>query len=108
MDTVDEHYVSSDRVTKEVDISRTIQFLTMDVITHLLFGEPFGYVRTQSDIHDFLNIVQERLPVVETFSVLTELLSLLWLMSYIPWLKLLIPNHKDESGIGRVMRVGPS
>ena len=88
-------------------MSKLIQYLTMDVITHLLFGKPFGYVRTQSDVHGFLKIVRERLPIVEAFSVLTELSTLLRLMSYVPGLERLIPNPRDKSGIGRVMRVSP-
>ena len=105
MKTVDEYWTSSSNSTKMFDISRMIQYLTMDVITHLLFGEPFGYVRTQSDVHGFLKILQERLPVVEPFTVLTELCSLLLFISYIPWVKRVLPSPRDKHGIGRVMKV---
>ena len=104
---MDEQWTSSKGTTKTLDISKMIQYLTMDIITHLLFGAPFGFLRTQSDLHDFLKIVRERLPIVEAFSVLTELCTLLKVISYVPGIKLLIPNPRDRSGIGRVMKVNP-
>ena len=105
MKKVDEDWTSSSNNTKRFDISRMTLYLTMDVITHLLFGDPFGFVRTQSDMHGFFKILQERLPVVEQLSVLTELCSLLLFISYIPWVKNILPSPRDKQGIGRVMKV---
>ncbi len=105
MKVVDQNWTSNSNSTKPFDISRMIQYLTMDVITHLLFGDPFGYVRTQSDVHGFLQIVQERLPVVEQLSLFTELCSLLLFVSYMPWIRNVLPSRRDERGIGKVMKV---
>lgn len=105
MTTVDSEWTSASTTTKVFDISRMIQYLTMDVITHLLFGEPFGYVRTQSDVHRMLQVVQERLPVVEIMSLFPEICSLILFMSYIPWVKNILPNCRDKHGIGQVMKV---
>ena len=77
----------------------------MDVITHLLFDEPFGYVRTQSDIHHMLQEVQKRLPVVEMISLFPEVCSLILFISYVPWVRNILPNRHDDYGIGRVMQV---
>lgn len=92
-------------LTKTADLSKWIQYLTMDVITFLLFGEAFGYARTQTDVYGFLQIVQERLPIVEQFSLLTELCTVILGVSYVPWLKNILPSQRDEWGIGKVMNV---
>ena len=77
----------------------------MDVITHLLFGNPFGYVRIQSDIHSLLQLAQERLAVVGVMALFPEIHPLLLFISYIPWVKRILPNRQDKHGIGRAMEV---
>lgn len=106
MSIIDREWTSTSSTTKALDISRMIQYLTMDVITHLLFGEPFGYVRTQSDVHGLLRAAQERLAVVKLMPLFSELCSLLLFISYIPWVRNVLPNRRDKDGLGHVMKVG--
>ena len=105
MRIVDKEWTSTSGNTKVFDISRMIQYLAMDVITHLLFGEPFGYVRTQNDIHGMLQVVRKRIPFVEVISLYTEFCTLILFISYIPWVKNVLPNRRNNHGIGRVMEV---
>ena len=105
MRIIDKEWTSASSTTKVLDISRMIQYLTMDIITHLLFGEPFGYVGTQSDIHGLLQVLEERLPVVVIISLFTELCSLILFISYIPWVRNILPNRRDKHGVGQVMNV---
>ena len=103
---IDQSWVSLPGETKKFDIGRSIQFLTTDVISHLCFGKPLGFVENQRDMHDFLKTLESRLPVVEQFSVLTEFNSLLLTLSNIDWVKkLLIPSAADHSGVGRILGV---
>ena len=77
------------------------------MISHLCFGKPLGFVENQQDMHDFLQTLESRLPIVEQFSVITEFSTLLVKLSNIKWLKKnLIPNAKDRSGVGKVLAVG--
>ncbi|KAI9796326.1 MAG: hypothetical protein M1835_004317 [Candelina submexicana] len=103
---IDRDWASRPGETKRFDIGRSIQYLTMDVISHLSFGEPLGFVKNQKDMHDFLKILESRLPVVEQFSVLTEFTSVLTRVSQIAFLKKwIIPSAKDKTGLGRILGI---
>lgn len=106
VDLIDQKWTSLPGETKKFEIARNIQFLTTDIISHLCFGEPLGFVKNQKDMHDFLKTLESRLPVVEQFSVLTELTTLLVKLSNFVWLKrALIPSATDKSGVGRIIGV---
>ena len=82
---IDRNWASLPGESKRFDIGRSIQFLTM---------------------YDFLKTLESRLPIVEQFSVLTELNTLLLKISNIRWLKKnLIPSATDHSGVGRILGV---
>ncbi|KAL8781671.1 MAG: hypothetical protein Q9213_005888 [Squamulea squamosa] len=103
---IDRKWISSPGETKRFDIGRSIQFLTTDIISHLSFGEPLGFVKNERDMYDFLQTLESRLPIVEQFSVLTELNTILVTLSNIGWLKKrLIPSPADRSGVGRILGV---
>ncbi|MCJ1404234.1 hypothetical protein MMC11_007459 [Xylographa trunciseda] len=106
IDIIDRNWVSGPGETKRFDIARSVQFLTTDIISHLCFGKPLGFVKNEKDMHGFLQTLESRLPIIEHFSVLTELSSLLLKVSNIPFLKrMLIPCATDQSGVGRIIGV---
>ena len=105
MSIVEKEWTSISSTTKVFDISKMIQYLTMDVITHLMFDEPFGYVRTQRDIYHILWELQKRLPLVEMIALFPEIYSRILFISYIPWVRKILPNRHDKHGVGRVMQV---
>ncbi|KAL8921608.1 MAG: hypothetical protein Q9172_003933 [Xanthocarpia lactea] len=47
---IERKWISSPGETKRLDIGRSIQFLTTDVISHLSFGEPLGFVKNERDM----------------------------------------------------------
>ena len=103
---VEKHGVSSPgHPSKEFEIGMSIQYLVTDMICRLCFGFPFGFVAKHADCHDFLKTLQERLPIVEKFSIYTEVSSLLSFISYIPYVKRILPSAKDANGIGRIIGV---
>lgn len=106
MNRIDENWVSKPGQTKPFDIAKRIQFLAVDIITHLCFGKPLGFAETDSDVYSFLKTIETQLPIVQHFSVFLELNDiLLWFMD-IPWLKKLIaPSANDKAGIGMIMGV---
>ena len=47
---IDQNWASLPGETKSFDIGRSIQFLTTDIISHLCFGKPLGFVKNQKDM----------------------------------------------------------
>jgi hypothetical protein len=87
-------------------MARSVQYLTTDIISHLCFGEPFGFTKFHTDVHGFIATLESRLPIVENFSVITELNTVLSLLSYIPAIKrLMLPQTTDSDGLGRILGV---
>lgn len=91
------------------DIGKSIQYLTVDVISHLCLGEEFGCVENDSDRYNFLGAVETGTIASLYLSVLGELRGLLSFLTTIPFMhRLLVPSVKDKDGIGRVMGVSTS
>jgi hypothetical protein len=91
---------------KPIDLARPIQYLTVDIITHLCFGKPLGFVKESRDLFQFLETIETQLPLVQHFSVILELNNLLRKLVQIPFLgPLITPSAKDNSGIGVIMGV---
>ncbi|KAL8848824.1 MAG: hypothetical protein Q9221_006163 [Calogaya cf. arnoldii] len=90
---------------KDFEIGRSIQYLVTDMICLLLFGRTFGFVAKHADCFDFLKTLEERLPIVEKFSIFTEINQLLALVSHIPWLKRILPSARDSNGIGKIIGI---
>ncbi|WZH43100.1 cytochrome P450 [Fusarium acuminatum] len=86
---------------KPVDLGRRAQFFTLDVISDLAFGEPFGFLETDSDVYKYIQITEETLPSVMVTTVVP------WLVKVLssPLFKKLLPSEKDRLGFGRLMGI---
>lgn len=103
---IDENWVSEPGHTKTFDIARRIQFLAVDIITHLCFGKPLGFVETDSDVFNFLATIETQLPIVQHFSVILEINTLILRIMDFSWLKkMMAPSARDKTGIGVIMGV---
>ena len=103
---LEQRWISSAETSRVFDIGRSVQYLTTDIITHLCFGAPMGFVRKHEDLHGFLQTLESRLPIAERFSVFRELFALLATVTRIPVLKqILIPNRKNAFGVGKILGV---
>ena len=92
-------YLSTKEQARPMDLARKIQFFTLDVISSIGFGQPFGDLNSDSDIDSYIHSGEQALGFV-TFSTATGLTSVLhW-----PWLaRLLGPSEKDKRGLGKMM-----
>jgi hypothetical protein len=63
------------------------------------FGKPFGYIATDSDMHEYIKMTEDSMPVIMVVSVLPWLTKVL--MS--PVFKFLLPSEKDKLGFGKFM-----
>ncbi len=82
-----------------MDLARVSQFFTLDVITEVAFGRSFGYLATDSDVHQYIKMTEESMPVIMVASVYPWIIKVL--MS--PIFKSLLPSDKDTLGFGKIM-----
>lgn len=76
-----------------MDFARKVSFLTLDVISHIGLGEPFGDLRTDADVDGFLEAGNFGLWMN------TQMLSL-----HIPWVfRALGPTEKDRTGLRKMV-----
>ncbi|KAK1654392.1 cytochrome P450 [Colletotrichum phormii] len=83
------------------DFGRKAQFFTLDVISDLAFGEPFGFVGSDSDMYEYIKTTEDNLPV---FMAMTVLPWVIRLFRY-PFLRSMLPTEKDPLGFGKVMGI---
>ena len=82
-----------------MDLARKMSFLTLDVISRIGFGEPFGDLRADDDVDGFLAAGDLGLWLNNHFMAwgLTEIV-------HIPWLfRTLGPSEKDKEGMGKMV-----
>lgn len=73
----------------------------MDVISDIAFGQPFGFVETDSDVYEYIRTTEETIPMAMVTTVIP------WLVTVLssPTFKWLMPSEKDKLGFGKVMSV---
>ena len=82
-----------------MDFARKIQFLTLDVISDIGFGEAFGLLRADADENDFIKAGETGLAV----ATVTMALGLTRFLQIPLIANLLGPSEKDQAGWGRLM-----
>lgn len=84
-----------------MDLARTVQYFTLDTITDIAFGQAFGDLVLDEDVHKYIKSTEEILPAIvlmTTFPILNDLVQTKWMA------KMFFPSDKDGTGIGRWMR----
>ena len=87
----------------QMDFARTMQFFTLDVITALSFGQPFGDLIDDEDKFDYHKSMVQSLP---RLMAMTELLGLRSFLEKSALANLIGPSAKDKIGFGRVIAIG--
>ena len=67
-----------------IEIISSFRFLAVDILSHLVIGKPFGSVKVNKDVHDFLSTCLAGTQVQMSLSVLPWLKNVLILLSYTP------------------------
>jgi hypothetical protein len=96
---IERKYISTKSNFRKLDFAKIAQYFTLDVITDVAFGKPFGYIATDSDVHEYIKMTEDSMPVIMVVSVLPWLTKVL--MS--PVFKFLLPSEKDKLGFGKFM-----
>lgn len=80
-----------------MDFAKAAQYFTLDVISDLAFGKPFGFLATDSDVHDYIKMTEESMPVMMVVSVMPWIARLMQTKLF----KGLLPSEKDKLGFGK-------
>lgn len=102
--TLIEHkYVCTDKEpARQMDFGQKAEFFTVDVITALAFGQPFGNLTTDEDKFDYIRTVEEAMPVIMVMMWLPEVHSFLEKSSLMKWLA---PSSTDKIGFGKAIGI---
>lgn len=93
-------YLSKDGDFKPMDLARKAQFLTLDIITDIAFGEPFGDLEKDEDIHRYIQSTEEMLQVIILMGTIPAVSTFVQ-SKFIG--SLLFPSGKERTGIGRLI-----
>lgn len=93
-------YLSKGNTTKLMDFAQVIQYFTLDVITALALGRPFGWLEDGGqDKYSYCATVEAAMPAMNFISAVPLLLK----MMTIPAIQnLALPSMKDRIGMGAV------
>ena len=80
-----------------MDLSKKAQYFTLDVITSLAFGQKFGYLDQDADVHSYIKMTEDSMPVMMVLSVIPALARLLQTRL----LRRLMPSEHDVVGFGK-------
>jgi hypothetical protein len=92
-------YLSTKKNYKPLDLARLTTFFTLDTISYIAFGKPFGFLEKDDDPYGYLQQLHLFLPAVIFFGVYPEIQAIMRL----PLVQSALPNVTDATGLGRVM-----
>ncbi|CAK7204233.1 hypothetical protein SEUCBS139899_006988 [Sporothrix eucalyptigena] len=85
---------------KPLDLAVMSQYFTLDSITKVAFGQSFGFLEREEDVHSYLQSIQGIAPIMQMSSEVPFLNSIVTSPTI---LKLGGPKVTDKDGIGRMM-----
>ena len=104
VDLIERKYVTEPGETpKPMEMGHRTQYLVLDMITDVTFGEPFGFLAGDEDVHRFVEINEGLLPIMGILGTMPWLVRLLH-----SWpLKGAMPGDGDNVGFGTLMKYLP-
>jgi hypothetical protein len=103
IELIDSKYISTDAEYKPVDFGRKAQYFTLDVITTVAYGFPFGFLETDSDVYQYIETSEKVVPaamVVTVFPWLNHILTS-------SFMERLLPSAADPVGFGKIIGFVP-
>ncbi|KAJ5655537.1 hypothetical protein N7507_007487 [Penicillium longicatenatum] len=99
---IERKYISTATDVRPIDFAQAAQFWSLDVITSIALGDPFGYLTEDKDMYNFIKILYGELPLATVCSSTPTLGSLVFGSGLVT---LIGPTPKDEAGRGRLMGI---
>lgn len=98
---IEKKYLSTRDQLRPLDMSRSMQFLTQDIISSIEFGKPFGYLDADDDIYGVIAIFEALLGSV----MIGALFPILVPIVGSPLVKPFLPKPTDRHGVGRLFGI---
>lgn len=98
---IEQKYLSTRDQLRPLDMSKSMQFLTQDIISSIEFGKPFGYLDADEDIWGVIAIFEALLGAVMIGALFPVLLHI----TSSPLMKPFMPKPTDKHGVGRLLGV---
>ncbi|KAM7207839.1 Pisatin demethylase 13 [Naviculisporaceae sp. PSN 640] len=96
IELLERKYISTDKEYRPVDFSNIASYFTMDVISEIAYGEPFGHLKQDKDVLGYIEQQKASLPVL---IILGSMPGLMKLFDHWPF-TLLLPSEADKFGLG--------
>lgn len=82
-----------------MDLAQKTQYLTLDVISDIGFGQAFGDLEADSDVNGYIRSSEQGLRIKNV----TCAIGILPILQWPPLARLIGPSEKDQSGFGKMM-----
>ncbi|KAJ5602705.1 Cytochrome P450 [Penicillium hordei] len=99
IDLIERKYLSTSTDYRPVDLARITQYFTLDVIMSIAFGSNFGHLESDSDVYQYLHMMESFMPMVAIILVYPWLCDILESR----FLHMMGPKDTDKTGMGKVM-----
>ncbi|KAI9817412.1 MAG: hypothetical protein M1827_001021 [Pycnora praestabilis] len=100
VDLIERKYLSSGSDLRRLDFATVAQYFTLDVITKIAYGDAFGYLAKDEDLHEYIKTTRE---VVPFFILCQSVPSILYFFQSRLMHALMGPKPHDKKGMGRLM-----
>jgi hypothetical protein len=96
---LEDKYLSTPTIFRPVDMARKVQYLTLDIIAKIAFGDAFGFMDADGDRFGYIRTIESAGPGMSMVALIP------WLVNVIqsPLFKAALPKDTDMVGIGRIM-----
>ncbi|KAF6840827.1 cytochrome P450 [Colletotrichum plurivorum] len=94
---IEDKYLSTETLFRPMDLCKKVQYLTLDIITSLAFGYHFGYLEQDTDVHHYIQMTEESMPVMMILTVFPGLARIL----QSPLFRCAMPSEHDRVGFGK-------
>lgn len=95
-------YVSQGSTFRPLDLARGMQYLTLDIISTVSLGEPFGFVSRDEDLYEYIGTMTDNFPAMTFMSAVPTLSRIMRIPAV---QRLVAPSVKDRIGMGRIKAV---
>lgn len=98
VDLLEHQYIAK---KKAFDFGRKAQYMTLDILSDIAYSDPFGFIKADSDVFDYIKTMEENFPTIIVVTVLPWLVTM---MGH-PIFASILPSEKDKLGLGKVMGI---
>lgn len=100
---IDSKYITTDTEYRPIDFGRRAQYFTLDVISTVAYGFPFGFLATDTDVYQYIETSEKAVlaaMVVTVYPWLNHILTS-------SFMKSILPSATDPIGFGKIIGFVP-